>query len=233
MNRAYRILPAGERALSVEFGDDIDPALNERVLALDELLRRKPISGVRETVVSYRSLLVVFESERLTARRLRWALNRRIAALGDEPRVAAAGAILDIPVCYGGAYGPDLSDVAAHCGMTPEEVVRRHAAPVYRVYMLGFMPGFPYLGGLDPSIEVPRLGTPREVIPAGSVGIGGKQTGVYPFDSPGGWRLIGRTPSKLYKLDGASVLARPGDAVRFIPIGEDEYRRLANGEGMA
>jgi len=130
-------------------------------------------------------------------------------------------------VLYGGEAGPDLNFVAEHNGLTPEEVIRRHTAPAYLVYMLGFTPGFPYLGGMDESIAAPRLKTPRVRIPAGSVGIAGTQTGVYPIDSPGGWQLIGRTPLRLFDMEGENkFLLKAGQRVRFVPIDEGEFRRL-------
>ncbi|MDR1569310.1 MAG: 5-oxoprolinase subunit PxpB [Oscillospiraceae bacterium] len=228
MSREFypRILPAGEQALVVEFGDAIDPAVNDRVVALARSLELRAINGVTETIASYRSLLVLFEPSRISARRLRFMLARRSRAALADRAGGSAGLLYDIPVCYGGAYGPDLPDVAAHCGVSPQEIVRRHSDVVYRVFMLGFMPGFPYLGGLDKALETPRLDTPRALIPAGSVGIGGRQTGVYPLDSPGGWRLIGRTPVRLYDpARSKPVLLQAGDRVRFIPISEEEYER--------
>jgi inhibitor of KinA len=144
-----------------------------------------------------------------------------------EPLYAEATAPVDIPVCYGGDYGPDLALVAKFAGITETEVVRLHTDEVYTVYMIGFAPGFPYLGGLDSRIAMPRRATPRVSIPAGSVGIAGAQTGVYPNESPGGWQVIGRTPIQLFDAEKLPPsLLRPGNTVRFHPISEDEYRLL-------
>ena len=222
-----RVVPAGDRAVSVEFGGAIDPAANDGAVALARSLGRRPINGVTETVVSYRSLLVMYEPERVS----QWRLRRMLARRAGERREASAGMpnyLYEIPVRYGGEYGVDLADVAAHHHIAETDVVRLHAAPAYRVFMLGFMPGFPYLGGLEDTIATPRLDTPRAMIPAGSVGIGGSQTGVYPLDSPGGWRLIGRTPVRLF--DAArepAVLLRAGDGVRFVPVDDGEYARIS------
>ena len=133
-----------------------------------------------------------------------------------------------IPVCYDGEFAPDMEDVCAHTGLQREQVIRLHTSRDYLIYMLGFLPGFPYLGGMDERIEAPRLETPRTLIPAGAVGIGGKQTGIYPLASPGGWRLIGRTPIKVYDPDREEpILYKSGDYIRFYPITEEEYKDIA------
>jgi inhibitor of KinA len=140
--------------------------------------------------------------------------------------------VVKVPVCYGGDYGPDLAFVAQHNGLTPEEVVKRHSQGTYLVYMLGFLPGFAYMGGMDESIACPRLTSPRTRIPAGSVGIAGSQTGIYPLASPGGWQLIGRTPMKMFAMDGerAKFALSAGDLVQFVPITEDEYKAMEEQE---
>ncbi|MDR1600611.1 MAG: 5-oxoprolinase subunit PxpB [Oscillospiraceae bacterium] len=231
MKEAFRFLPAGERAVVVECGDAIDPAVNDKVVALAASLTAKPIPGVLESVVSYRSLLVMFDPMRVGGWGLRRRLARRLRSLGAVGPAETLSRTVDIPVCYGGAFGPDLPDVAAHTGLSIEEVAHRHSAVAYRVYMIGFMPGFPYLGGLDDALVTPRLPTPRALIPAGSVGIGGNQTGVYPLDSPGGWRLIGRSPLRLYDAGSDNpVLLSAGDGVRFVPVTAEEYARIERGE---
>ena len=146
------------------------------------------------------------------------------ASSGTAP---AAGRLVEIPVCYGGDFGEDLGFVAAHGGLTEEEVIRIHSGRDYRIYMLGFLPGFPYLGGLDSRLFTPRLSAPRVKIPAGSVGIGGEQTGIYPLESPGGWQLIGRTPLTLFSPErGGALPYKPGDRIRFVPISPQEYARI-------
>lgn len=228
MKEAFRILPVGDSALTVEFGDRIDPDLNSRVQALHDAVNRAKLPGVTESVPTYRSLLVHYRPEITGWAAIREAVAELAASLDNQaPR---PGQLVDIPVAYGGQYGPDLDFVAAHCGKSPSEVIRIHAGGEYLVYMLGFAPGFPYLGGMDPAIAAPRLESPRVRIPAGSVGIAGEQTGVYSVESPGGWRLIGRTPLALYSPGGEQpVLLRAGQRIRFRPIDSAEFNRIAGG----
>jgi len=225
---APRFLAQGECGVVVELSDAIDDAVNARVHALARAVREELGQAVQEVVPSYRSLLVVHDPLLVP----RAGLVRRLRALCARIPVAAAAApprVVRIPVRYGGALGPDLEEAARLCALSAEELVRRHAAPLYRVHLLGFTPGFPYLGGLDPTIAVPRLATPRTRIPAGSVAIGGGQTGIYPVESPGGWRLLGRTPLPLF--DPAPGAARPfllsaGDGLRFAPVDDAAYAEV-------
>ncbi len=219
----YRI--AGDRGLLAEYGDGIDPEVNRRVRAMAAVLRARPPAGVVEVVPTYRSLLVTYDPLETGAGRLREAIDALEDRLGEipvpEPRT------VEIPVCYGGAYGPDLGFVAETHDLAEEDVVAIHAGTLYQIYMIGFTPGFPFLGGLDPRLHTPRLDTPRTAVPAGSVGIANDQTGIYPVTSPGGWRLIGRTPLKLFDPARADpFLYRAGDRIRFVAIGEDAFRRL-------
>lgn len=224
-----RILPLGDAALTVEFGDHIDPAINDRVHALHESLAREPLPGVIETVPTYRSLMVLYRPEESSWSAMTAALRRRL--LSPDNAAEATWEIVEIPVLYGGKWGPDLGFVAAHAGLDKEAVIRIHSGAAYRIYMLGFSPGFPYLGGMDARIAVPRLKTPRTEIPAGSVGIAGAQTGVYPLSSPGGWRLIGRTPLRLYDPRRPNpILLRAGQSLRFRRIGRKEYDEIARKE---
>jgi KipI family sensor histidine kinase inhibitor len=229
-----RILAQGEGGIVVELGDAIDDAVNARVHALAAAVRAR-FDGAVEVVPSYRSLLILHDPVALP----RDGLVRRVRAaargLGETP-VTGPRRVVRLPVCYGGAHGPDLAEVAALTGLSPEAVVERHAAPAYRVHLLGFTPGFPYLGGLDPSLTVPRLEVPRSRIPAGSVAIGGGQTGVYPIESPGGWRLVGRTPIRLFDpLRPRPFLLAAGDGLRFVPIPAADFdaaaRRFEAGDG--
>ncbi len=213
-----RFLPAGDSSILVELGERIDPRINRMAHALAEALRGA--DGLGESVPGYASLLVYYDPFLLgydeTLERIRRGLEQ------IDPEDLPAARFVEIPVSYGGAEGPDLEFVARHCGLSPAEVIARHSQVEYSVYFLGFLPGFPYLGGLDPAIAVPRLETPRTRIPAGSVGIAAEQTGVYPLESPGGWRIIGRTQVRLFdeQRDPPAVL-RPGDHVRFVPQHED------------
>lgn len=203
----------GDSALLFTFSGRIDPADNARVHALAAGVAALGLPGIRALVPSYSALAVHFDP-------LAWDpadLERALAAAGEAPAAPAETRIVEIPVRYGGEDGPDLASVAAHCNLSPEEVVRRHAGGTYRVHFLGFAPGFPYLGGLDPALAAPRLDAPRTRVRAGSVGIAGAQTGIYPLDSPGGWRLIGRTPLALFDPGRLEpCLLRPGDLLRFV-----------------
>jgi KipI family sensor histidine kinase inhibitor len=220
-----RFLPAGDAALVVELGDSIDLAINERVHALARAIEQSAPAGLRETVPTYRSLLVHYDPLQTSLEEVqtlvRSAMERCTAAPPPQPRV------VDIPTVYGGDFGPDIAYVAAHNGLTVEEVVRLHSAPLYTVYMLGFTPGFPYLGGLPRELATPRLATPRLAVPAGAVGIAGSQTGIYPLPTPGGWQLIGRTPAVLFDPQRTPpALLEPGDRVRFVPISGEEFAAL-------
>lgn len=214
---SFNLSHVGDTSLLVEFSAEDILAANQRVLALHRALADQRPVGLLDLIPAYRTLLVVFDP-------LRWppasALDevRRWASHVDEGG-PLAGRLVEIPVRYGGEDGPDLADVARHTALSEAEVVARHAAVEYLVLFIGFMPGFPYLWGLDPSLTTPRLAIPRRQVPAGSVGIGGDQTGVYPTVSPGGWRLIGRTTQTLYdpRVDPPTLL-RAGDRVRFLPL---------------
>ncbi len=220
MNRP-KIRPAGDSAVMVTFGERIDKEINDRVRAFDEALAGSAIDGIVETVPSYSACLVYYDPLIRSFDEIKACLEEMISGM-DEASVKA-GALIEIPVVYGGEYGPDLMDVAEHAGLTEDEVIEIHTSKEYPVYMLGFTPGFPYLGGMDERIACPRLEKPRVSIPAGSVGIAGTQTGVYPSESPGGWRIIGRTPLKLYdRLRERPVLLEPGMRIRFVRISEED-----------
>ncbi len=226
-----KILPCGDCAVSIRFEEKIAPEIHARVMAMDGAIKRAALSGVMECVPSYCALMVRYDPLQLTYKEISDAistLSPEEAAHGQE------GEIVELPVLYGGEYGPDLEFVASRAGLSVEEAVRLHTSVDYPVYMLGFTPGFPYLGGMDARLRLntPRLDTPRTGVPAGSVGIAGAQTGVYPVASPGGWRIIGRTPAALYDPSRAEpFLLKAGQRLRFVPIGEAEYKRLEGGQG--
>jgi len=207
---------SSDRSVVVRFGDQICAEARERVRRLLWLLQAKPIPAVRNLNPAYTSLLVTFDPARTTHAEIECVLSQYLERL--ETVDLPGPRLVEIPVCYGGEHGPDLEAVAGHCGLAPAEVIARHAAGQYTVDFLGFSPGFAYLSGLDPRLATPRLEVPRRRVPAGSVGIGGSQTGVYPFATPGGWRLIGRTSLKLFdpEREPLSLLAI-GDRVRFVP----------------
>ena len=224
-----RFLHAGDQALVIELGDAIDPDLNRRVRNLRLAIENAEVTGVFDLVPSYRSLLVYYDPIHTSAKDLEDALAR-IESKVDEASLEKPR-IVHIPTLYGGEYGPDLEFVAEHGGVPADEVVEAHSGTDYLIYMMGFSPGFPYLGGLDERLHTPRLETPRTEIQAGSVGIADSQTGVYPVASPGGWRLIGRTPLKLFDpgVNPPSLLVA-GDYVRFAPLeSEEEYRAIEEG----
>ncbi|MFL5274760.1 MAG: 5-oxoprolinase subunit PxpB [Anaeromyxobacteraceae bacterium] len=225
---------AGEGGLVVELGEGIDPAVNARVHRLARAVRERLADRVLEVVPTYRSLLVRHDPLRVARSALLREVEALVAELPEAPAdPAAAARTVHVPASYGGELGPDLEDVARHAGLEAREVVELHASASYLVYMLGFTPGFPYLGGMSPRIAMPRLAAPRERVPAGSVGIGGVQTGIYPVESPGGWRIIARTPLRLFDpgADWPFLLA-PGDRLRFVPVEhgelEDVARRVAS-----
>lgn len=222
-----RIQPLADDAWLIELGDAIDDGTNARTHALAAAIRAAAPRWLRDLVPGYASLGVFFDSGMASAIEVRDWLLRAWSALPDQPMTDDSARTVEIPVLYGGDAGADLVSAAAELGLDPEVLVQRHAAGAYRVAMIGFAPGFPYLSGLDPALALPRLATPRSHVPAGSVAIGGGQTGIYPRDSPGGWRLLGRTPLSLFdpSRDPPSLLA-PGDRVRFRAIDAKTFLRL-------
>jgi KipI family sensor histidine kinase inhibitor len=217
----------GDSALALELGLVIDPLVNARALAIGERVRRAEHPGVRDVVEGYSSVTVTYDPLRTDVRRLSALF---VSAAEQERGAEGSGREVMLPVCYGGTYGPDLGEVANRAGGTEDEVVAIHSEATYRVYMLGFLPGFAYLGSVSDRIVSPRRVTPRLRVPAGSVGIAGRQTGVYPLEAPGGWQLVGRCPVKVFDPGRADpFLLRAGDSVRFEAVSEKEYTRMAGG----
>ncbi|MGI5959522.1 MAG: 5-oxoprolinase subunit PxpB [Massiliimalia sp.] len=225
--REMKLVPSGDCGICVEFGNEISEAVYQKVAAMSALLEQANLEGVIEWIPTYRSLTVCYDPLKTDYEALRfelWNLVDQAEKPKDSKRV-----VLEIPVCYGGEFGPDLSYVAAHSGLTQEQVIEVHSHPEYLIYMLGFTPGFPYLGGMDKRIATPRLTEPRVRIPGGSVGIAGEQTGLYPIDSPGGWQLIGRTPLRLYDPHReVPILLKASQYIKFRPIGEKEFFKIAH-----
>jgi KipI family sensor histidine kinase inhibitor len=223
-----RLHPSGDSLLLVDLDAGMDPVVNARAVALADALRTAQLPGVRDVVPSYAGVGVHVDPLRLDA----VALERAVAEAWDVGPLEAGstGRLVEIPVCYGGDHGPDLNEVATFAHCTPDDVIRRHSEAVYRVYMLGFLPGFAYLGAVDEVIAMPRRATPRAAVPAGSVGIAGRQTGVYPSASPGGWRLVGRTPWRMFDPSRPRPSAlEAGDRVRFVPMAAGQWPLFEGG----
>ena len=220
-----RIWRLGEETWVVEFEPRLDPRTNDRVLAMARAMDRQKLAGVLDVVPAIASLAVHVDGDLIDEDVLSATLER----LADVPlEQESPPASHDVPVCYEGAHGPDLQAVADWSGCSTSEVIARHSATEYRVFMIGFLPGFAYLGAVDDRIAAPRRATPRLKVPAGSVGIAGRQTGVYPLESPGGWQIVGRTPIRMfYPHRRPPVRMQAGDRVRFVPIDPTEFARLA------
>jgi inhibitor of KinA len=229
---AFRIVPAGDSAMIVEFEDRIDAAINAQALAVAGRLQAQPVAGVRDVVPTYRSVAVYFDPLQTSHDALMARLAREAAHA--VPEAAPPRDEIRIPVCYGGELGPDLADVAAFGGISESAAVDLHLGMTYRVFMLGFMPGFAYLGVVDASIAAPRRETPRVRVPRGAVGIAGFQTGVHPVEAPSGWQLIGRTPVRPFDPARAEpFLMKPGDSVRFYQVDRAEFDRMAQASRAA
>ena len=208
-----KILTAGDSSVLIQFGNTIDPEINYRISATVQMMREQHIVGVTDIIPAFCSLLINYDPRVITFAEIKAGAKRK--------------KVYEIPVCYGGEYGPDIQNIADHAGLSVEEVIDIHTSRDYLIYMLGFLPGFTYLGGLDERIHTPRLANPRIKIAAGSVGIGGSQTGIYPMDSPGGWQLMGLTPVKTYDPEREiPILVEAGDYIRFVRIDEDEFKRI-------
>lgn len=222
------IVPFGETAVTLAFGQGIDPELHRQVKAVSHYLDNNPFPGLVEYVAAFASVTVFYDPVRLDGDTVAARLQAIVSKLEQEP--PGTPRVVEIPVCYGGEFGPDLEFVAQHNSLTADAVIALHSGGQYLVYMLGFAPGFPYLGGMPEQIAAPRRESPRPAIPAGSVGIAGRQTGVYPITTPGGWQLIGRTPLDLFcpAADPPTLLCA-GDMIRFRPINRQEYRDLKGG----
>ncbi len=220
-----KILTAGDSSLLVEFGKEISPDINRRIAATIQLMREQNIEGVVDVIPAFCSLLINYDPRVVRYDQMKKRIEGLVSV--DVRTGNQAKKIYEIPVLYGGEYGPDLPHIAEHAGLSQEEVIQIHSSADYLIYMLGFLPGFCYLGGLDERIHTPRLANPRLKIPAGSVGIGGSQTGIYPLDSPGGWQLMGMTPVKTYDPNReVPILVQAGEYIRFVPIDEAEYKRI-------
>jgi inhibitor of KinA len=226
MMSELRIVAAGDSALTVEFPPRIDPEINVRVLALAKAIRQRCTTSLRDVVVGYCTVTVFFDPLAVDATWIRGELRTALAEPAEDRDEEPA--LVDVPVCYGGEFGPDLKDVATFAACSPDEVVALHASVTYTVYLVGFVPGFAYMAEVNARIAMPRRPSPRTSVPAGSVAIAGGQTGIYPSPTPGGWNIIGRSSVKPY--DPSRVipfLFQPGDRVRFRAVDRAEFDRLS------
>ena len=220
------ISPVGDRAISIDFGQVIDPTINRHIRQTIERIKELQLEGIIELVPTYCALLVEYDAMLYSYSEICNIIEPTLEE-GMTNTTNELVTVVEVPTVYGGEFGPDLSFVASHNHLSEDEVISIHSGTDYLVYMLGFIPGFTYLGGMDSRIATPRLSSPRTLIPAGSVGIAGEQTGTYPSDSPGGWQIIGRTPVTMYDMSKAQVaLLKAGDYVRYVPIDESEFHRI-------
>lgn len=220
------ISPVGDRAISIDFGQVIDPTINRHIRQTIERIKALQLEGIIELVPTYCALLVEYDAMLYSYSEICKIIEPTLEE-GMTNTTNEMVTVVEVPTVYGGEFGPDLSFVASHNHLSEDEVISIHSGTDYLVYMLGFIPGFTYLGGMDPRIATPRLSSPRTLIPAGSVGIAGEQTGTYPSDSPGGWQIIGRTPVTMYDMSKAqAALLKAGDYVRYVPIDESEFHRI-------
>ena len=220
------ISPVGDRAISIDFGQVIDPTINRHIRQTIERIKELQLEGIIELVPTYCALLVEYDAMLYSYSEICNIIEPTLEE-GMANTTNELVTVVEVPTVYGGEFGPDLSFVASHNHLSEDEVISIHSGTDYLVYMLGFIPGFTYLGGMDSRIATPRLSSPRTLIPAGSVGIAGEQTGTYPSDSPGGWQIIGRTPVTMYDMSKAqAALLKAGDYVRYVPIDESEFHRI-------
>ncbi|MBE5035363.1 5-oxoprolinase subunit PxpB [Gallibacter intestinalis] len=220
-----KILTAGDSALLIEFEQKIAPEINAQITAFVHLLKEQHIEGVTDLIPAFASLLINYDPRVIGYKDLKARIEELLKIEVSEE--ASEARVFEIPVCYGGEYGPDIANIAENAGLSEQEVIDIHCSKDYLIYMLGFLPGFVYLGGLDERIHTPRLANPRISIPAGSVGIAASQTGIYPLNSPGGWQLLGMTPVKTYDPERETpILVEAGDYIRFVPVTEEEFLKI-------
>ena len=227
-DHAWRIAPLGDSALVIEFGNAVDARISARARVAAQRLMQARLPGVSDVVPTFTTVALHYRPEAFGDAPYA-QLRQRVEALLAGGLIAgdAVARVVEVPVCYGGEFGPDLQDVATRCGLEVEEVIALHAASPHVVHMLGFAPGFAYLGGLDARLNLPRRATPRTAVPVGSVAIARDQSAVYPLETPGGWNLIGRTPLRMFRPEQEPpCLLQPGDSVRFVPITPEQYRAV-------
>lgn len=225
MYEKAKYLVSGDSALNMEFGNSISEEINKKIRAMTSAVEMKEVYGIMELVPTYRSLMIHYDPLKVDFYELVNTL-KKIEENVDNIKLPAPE-VIEVPILYGGDWGPDIENVARYNNISVEEVVEIHTSKEYLIFMLGFTPGFPYLGGMDTRIAAPRLQTPRTRIPGGSVGIAGEQTGIYPVSSPGGWQLIGSTPIKLFDPHRENpILLKSGNYIKFKSINEEEYQKI-------
>ena len=228
-----QLLPLSDNAIVLQFGEEVSEEIHAKIQAVAHYLEQHPLPGMQAYVPAYTTLTVYYDPWVTSNKGKTDPYDAMVAQLQQvlsetKKHKRNGGRLVEIPVCYGGEYGPDLEEVVGYTNLSHEEVIALHSGTTYLVHMMGFAPGFPYLGGLNDRIATPRRHEPRKAIPKGSVGIAGQQTGIYPIETPGGWQLIGQTPLELFNPDRAQPsLLRAGDKVRFVPISEDEFKHQA------
>ncbi len=230
MTASYKIYPCGDHAITIELGDSIDVAVNNKVISLFNHLKSEPVEGVKDIIPSYHTVTVVYDllllkkKHAFVFQQMHDWLYRSAEACSA---VITHARQVRIPVYYDTSYTADISFIAEQHGLSADEVISIHASKTYRVYLIGFLPGFAYMGTVDPRIATPRKTSPRVLVPAGSIGIAGEQTGIYPFDSPGGWQLLGQTPLSIFDITKPQpCLLQPGDEVQFYSITIDEFKKI-------
>lgn len=230
----YTIFPIGDSASTIDFGNYIREALNKKVMAMQFWLQRHPFEGLKDIIIAYSSLSVIYDATQVKNRYkpertvFDFIRHRLTEAYENSAIIERDTIIKRIPVCYDSSVALDLAFVAREKQLPVEDIIRLHMSKVYRVYMIGFQPGFPYMASIDDRLTIPRKEKPRAFVPSGSVGLAGSQTGIYPVDSPGGWQIIGRTPMKLFnKFKANTLIIKPGDRVQFYEINLKEFTRLS------
>lgn len=221
----YTFLQNGDTAVTVQFKNEISKEVNGYVTSLSDRMEKEGIKGVTELIPAFASLTVVYDPVVISSRKLQRKIKRLLSSVRENQK--SDKVIYKIPVCYEGDFAPDMEHVISYTGLSREEIVRLHTGTDYLIYMLGFLPGFAYLGGMDSRLNTPRLASPRAEIFEGAVGIGGEQTGIYPVASPGGWQLIGKTPVKVYdKSKENPILYKAGEYIRFFSVSYEEYLQI-------
>ena len=228
----YQIYSLGDHALTIELNNNISEKINQQILSLHYFLLQQTIIGIKDIIPAYSSLTVVYDVSAIKEKNAvayTFIKQQIEQAIKDHQPNYTTSRLIEIPVCYDLSFGIDLEEMAAQKNMSTQEIIQLHSNKIYRVYMIGFLPGFAYMGLVHKKIITPRKAQPRTKIIAGSVGIAGEQTGIYPFDSPGGWNIIGQTPLQLFNAKRKEpVLLQAGDSIQFLPIGVDEFYQIKN-----